>query len=50
MDVDEGRHIVDIEILDASKRLRPLELSNIIIEKFRTPDMGAEIYATRGAS
>jgi uncharacterized protein YuzE len=32
VDVDEGRHIVGLEILDASKRLSPSELSNITIE------------------
>lgn len=30
--LDEGRHIVGIEILDASERLEPSELVNITIE------------------
>lgn len=32
VDLDEGRHIVGIEILDASERLEPSELVNITIE------------------
>ncbi|MBI5194670.1 MAG: DUF2283 domain-containing protein [Nitrospirae bacterium] len=32
VDLDEGRHIVGIEILDASERLEPSELLNITIE------------------
>lgn len=32
VDFDENRHIVGIEILDASKRLQPYELANINIE------------------
>jgi len=43
VDLDEKRHIVDIEILDASKRLSLEDLVNITIqnlpvEKVRTPD------------
>ena len=33
VDVDENKHIVGVEILDASKRLSPSDLSSIIIEK-----------------
>ena len=33
VDVDENRHIVGVEILDASKRLSAAELSSITIEK-----------------
>lgn len=33
VDVDEHRHIVGVEILDASKRLSPSDLSNITIQK-----------------
>ena len=33
VDVDVGRHIAGLEILDASKRLTPSELSSITIEK-----------------
>ncbi len=33
VDVDEDRHIVGIEILDASKRLSPSDLSSITIQK-----------------
>lgn len=33
VDMDEDSHIVGIEILDASKRLSPTDLSNITIEK-----------------
>jgi uncharacterized protein YuzE len=33
VDVDEHRHIVGVEILDASKRLSPSDLSSITIEK-----------------
>lgn len=33
VDVDEQKHIVGIEILDASKRLSPSDLSSITIEK-----------------
>ena len=31
--LDEGRHIVGVEILDASKRLSASDLSSITIEK-----------------
>ena len=34
VDVDEGGHIVDIEILDASKRLSPSDLASVTIQKF----------------
>ena len=33
VDVDEDRHIVGVEILDASKRLSPADLSSITIQK-----------------
>ncbi|MGH7356773.1 MAG: DUF2283 domain-containing protein [Candidatus Rokuibacteriota bacterium] len=33
VDVDADRHIVGVEILDASKRLSPSDLSSITIEK-----------------
>ena len=33
VDVDEDGHIVGVEILDASKRLSPSDLTNITIEK-----------------
>jgi uncharacterized protein YuzE len=33
VDVDEHRHIVGVEILDASKRLSPSDLTNITIQK-----------------
>ena len=33
VDVDEHRHIVGLEILDASKRLSPSDLSSIIIQR-----------------
>ena len=33
VDLDGDKHIVGIEILDASKRLSPADLSSIIIEK-----------------
>ena len=33
VDVDEDRHIVGLEILDASKRLSPSDLARITIEK-----------------
>lgn len=33
VDVDEDRHIVGVEILDASKRLSPSDLSTITIQK-----------------
>ena len=33
VDVDENRHIVGVEILDASKRLSPSDLSSITIQK-----------------
>ena len=33
VDFDENRHIVGVEILDASKRLSPSDLSSITIEK-----------------
>jgi len=33
VDVDEEHHIVGLEILDASKRLSPSDLSNISFEK-----------------
>ena len=32
IDFDENGHVIGIEILDASKRLKPAELSNINIE------------------
>ena len=32
IDLDENGHIIGIEILDASKRLKPSELLNISIE------------------
>jgi len=32
VDVDEHRHIVGVEILDASKRLSPSDLTNITIQ------------------
>ena len=34
VDVDEQRHIVGVEILDASKRLSPSDLANITIQEF----------------
>ncbi len=34
VDVDENGHIVGLEILDASKRLSPSDLTNITIQKF----------------
>jgi len=33
VDIDENRHIVGVEILDASKRLSPSDLSSITILK-----------------
>ena len=33
VDVDEHRHIVGVEILDASKRLSPADLTSITIQK-----------------
>ena len=33
VDVDEHRHIVGVEILDASKRLSPSDLTTITIQK-----------------
>ncbi len=33
VDVDGDRHIVGLEILDASKRLSPADLASITIEK-----------------
>lgn len=33
VDVDEDGHIVGLEILDASKRLSPSDLTNISIQK-----------------
>ena len=33
VDVDENGHIVGLEVLDASKRLSPTDLSSIIIPK-----------------
>jgi uncharacterized protein YuzE len=33
VDIDEQKHIVGIEILDASRRLSPSDLSSITIEK-----------------
>ena len=33
VDVDENRDIVGLEILDASKRLSPSDLSSIIIQR-----------------
>jgi uncharacterized protein YuzE len=33
IDLDQDRHIVGIEILDASKRLSRSDLSSIVIEK-----------------
>ncbi len=33
VDVDEGGHIVGLEILDASKRLSPSDLASITIQK-----------------
>jgi uncharacterized protein YuzE len=33
VDVDENKHIVGLEILDASKRLSPSDLSSIIIQR-----------------
>ena len=33
VDVDENRHIVGVEILDASKRLSPSDLSSITIQR-----------------
>ena len=33
VDVDADRHIVGLEILDASKRLTPSDLSNIVIQR-----------------
>jgi uncharacterized protein YuzE len=32
IDLDEGRHIVGVEILDASKRLSPSDLSRVSVE------------------
>jgi len=34
VDVDAERHIVGLEILDASKRLTAADLSNIVIHRF----------------
>ena len=34
VDVDEHKHIVGVEILDASKRLSASDLSSIIIQRF----------------
>jgi len=34
VDVDEHGHIVGLEILDASKRLNPSDLTSITIERF----------------
>jgi uncharacterized protein YuzE len=31
--VDENRHIVGVEILDASKRLSPADLTSIVIQR-----------------
>lgn len=33
VDLDGDKHIVGIEVLDASKRLSPADLSSIVIEK-----------------
>ncbi len=33
VDFDGNKHIVGIEVLDASKRLSPSDLSSIVIEK-----------------
>ena len=33
VDLDDDKHIVGIEVLDASKRLSPADLSSIVIEK-----------------
>ena len=33
VDLDGDKHIVGIEVLDASKRLSPSDLSSIVIEK-----------------
>lgn len=33
VDLDADSHIVGLEILDASKRLSPSDLSNIVIQK-----------------
>lgn len=33
VDLDEDRHIVGIEILDATERLRPSDLSRITIQR-----------------
>jgi uncharacterized protein YuzE len=33
VDIDEERHIVGVEILDASKRMSPMDLSSITINK-----------------
>jgi uncharacterized protein YuzE len=33
VDVDENGHIVGLEVLDASKRLSPSDLSSIVIQK-----------------
>jgi uncharacterized protein YuzE len=33
VDLDADNHIVGLEILDASKRLSPSDLSNIVIQK-----------------
>lgn len=32
IDLDEGRHIVGLEILDASKRLSPSDLATVFVE------------------
>lgn len=34
VDVDADRHIVGLEILDASKRLTPADLSSLVIHRF----------------
>ncbi len=34
VDVDEQGHIVGLEILDASKRLSPSDLANIVLRRF----------------
>ncbi len=39
IDLDNNKHIIGIEILDASKRLSPQELSNVSIENMPIGDV-----------
>ncbi len=40
IDIDEKGHIVGIEILDASEKLNPAELTNISIENIPLENIG----------